>query len=268
MRNQSLPRIAVGIFLALLPVGDVVARPTAPNPEQLVERARQVQQSDLELWGELAFARRVERERLDRDDRVVERHRLEFEIAPRGEGRFDETLRFVDGRLASRSEVREHRRAKRFEKRYRTAFSGDASDYEEGDFSLAHFMTRSSYRYGGFEMVDGVRCHRLEFPAEEPGDGGVATRVGAATEGVLWLEVGSLHAIRAESRLVRSVSTWGGLLRIERVEVRMTTLAHGDYRLPSVIEVTSTIVVAGKTQRKRNRFRYSGHRAIVEAGGG
>lgn len=241
--------------------GEAVAGPlAAPDPDALVARAREVQQADLMAWGALVFQRRVERERLDAADRVQERHRLEFEVVPRGDGRFDEELRLVDGRLASRSEVREHRRARRFEKRYRTAYSGDAGDFEKGDFSLTQFMTRPTYRYRGVEVVDGVRCHRLEFPAEAEPDAGVASRVSAATEGILWLETTTLHAIRAESRLVRPVSALAGLLRVERVEVEMTTLSHGAHRLPSVIEVTTTSVIAGKTQRKRNRFRYSGHR--------
>lgn len=239
------------------------------DPAALVSEARRVQQADLAEWGHLAFRRRVFRERLDRRGEPLDVMLLDFWVTPRGGGRFDEVLRGIDGRLPTRTEVREHRRARRFEKRYRTAFVGESEDYDKGDFSLAHFMTRPSYRYGGVETIDGMRCHRLDFPAQGEGGGrGVANRISRATEGTLWLETEGLHAIRAESRLVHPVSAMLGVLEIERVEITMTTQRFGNHRLPREIVVTTTSVLAGRRQHKRNRFFYSHHEAGEPPEGG
>lgn len=250
--------------------GEVAAaRPVAVEPAVLIAQARRVQQEDLAEWGRLAFHRQVFRERLDERDAVVGTTVLDFVVTPRGEGRFSEELQRIDGRIASRGEVREHRRARRFEKRYRTAFVGEASDYDKGDFSLVHFMTRSTYRYGGIESVDGVRCHRLDFAAEPAKEErqGVAQQMSTGTAGTLWLATEGLHAVRAESRLVRPIKAMMGLIDIQRVEIQMTTLAVGPYRLPSEIIVTTTSVLAGRLQIKRNRFLYSDHRKAISAGG-
>lgn len=259
------------MWASLLAAGLPAAAGVAPEDgppadlERLVAEARAVQQSDLRHWGRLAFRREVVRERLDADDRVVDREVLVFFITPGRGGEFDEGLRTIDGRLPTRSEVQAHRRARRFNKRYKTALTGDASDYEEGDFSLGHFMTRSDYTYGGLEMVDGIRCHRLDFAAQPESGGGVASRISAATEGSMWLDVRTLHAVRAESRLTRPVTAMLGLVRIERVDIEMSTLSFGEHRLPAEIVVTSRVAMAGRALRKRNRFLYSDHRGADEA---
>ncbi|MCG8456203.1 MAG: hypothetical protein MI919_07965 [Holophagales bacterium] len=234
----------------------------AVDPASLVGEARRVQQEDLATWSHLEFRRQVLREKLDEHDAVVSTEVLDFLVTPLGDGRFDERLRRLDGRAPSASQVREHRRAQRFEKRYRTAFVGEASEYEKGDFSLAHFMTRPTYRYGGLERVDGILCHRLDFPADTAGidRGGVASRLSAGTAGTLWLETEGLHAIRAESRLVQPISAMMGLVRVQRVNIEMTTLRFGRHRLPREISVTTTTVIAGRALRKRNRFVYGDHR--------
>ena len=259
----------IGIDMWLLPWMTALALagagpPTAVDTAALVTEARRIQQADLAEWARLAFRRRVFRQRLDPNDGALETSLLDFWVTPRGGGRFDEALRQIDGRLPGQTETREHRRARRFEKRYRTAFMGDAGEYEQGDFSLTHFMTRPTYRYRGIEVVDGIRCHRLDFPAQpEAAARGVASRISASTEGTLWLETTGLHAIRAESRLVRPVSAMMGLIQIERVEITVTTLAFGRHRLPREFAGTTTSVLAGRTQRKRNRFLYSGHQEVL-----
>ncbi len=243
-------------------VGTAGAGPAKVDTKSLISEARRVQQTDLAAWGELSFQRQVVRERLDDSDNIIATTLLEFWVIAKGDGRFDEVLRRIDGRLASRSQVREHRRAKRFEKRYRTAFVGEATEYAQGDFSLAHFMTRPTYEYGGIEWVDGRRCHRLDFPAEPASQagGGIASQLSAGTEGTLWLGAVGLHAVRAESRLVRPVSAMMGLVKVERVEIEMATQPMGDHRLPSQIIVTTTSTLGGRRQYKRNRFLYDAHR--------
>lgn len=247
--------------------------PSSPGPHidpaRLIAEARRVQQKDLAAWGRSSFRRQVFRERLDERDTVTSTEVLDFLITPLGQGRFDETLQKIDGRLAGRSEVREHRRAKRFEKRYRTAFVGEAADYGKGDFSLAHFMTRSNYRYGGIEKVAGLRCHRLDFAAEPKARGrqGVAEQLSSGTAGTLWLDAEGLHIVRAESRLERPISAMMGLVDIERVIIQLTTLPFAGHRMPKEIAVTTTSTLAGRRQIKRNRFLYQEHRMAGPSGG-
>lgn len=267
---RCAPAVFLACAAALLSVGSSTTEPF--DPQSLILEARQIQQRDLAAWGTMSFRRQVVRERLDAADQVTETMLLDFLVVAKGDGRFDELLRRIDGRLASRSEVREHRRAKRFEKRYRTAFVGDATEYEQGDFSLAHFMTRPHYNYGGIEVIDGQRCHRLDFSAEPEGQahGGIASQLSAGTEGTLWLDVASLQTVRAESRLVRPISAMMGLVKVERVEIEMVTQPVGEHRLPGQIFVTTTSTLGGRRQYKRNRFLYDAHRssAVVAASGG
>jgi len=201
--------------------------------ERMMDQARQVQMADLEFWSRLTFHRQVIRERLDGEGQVLEREELDFRIRPSPRG-FDEELRLIDGQAPSRRKVREHRAAGRFTERYQTAVSGEDPRYDKGDFSLANLLRRADYLYLGREMIDGIPCHRLDFPAHpEVGGMGVEERMAAATEGSLWLAEGSLHMVRAETRTVRSVAALAGLVKVEGVVIRLETDALGNHRVPA-----------------------------------
>lgn len=224
---------------------------------RMMDQARQVQMADLEFWGRLTFRRQVIRERLDGAGQVLEREELVFRIRPSPRG-FDEELRFIDGQMPTRRQVREHRAAGRFNERYQTAVSGEDPRYDKGDFSLANLLRRSDYLYLGVETIDGIPCHRLRFTAHpEVGGMSVEERMAAATEGSLWLAEGSLHMVRAETRTIRSVAALAGLVKVEEVAILLETDALGKHRVPRLIDVRSDLVIAGKRVHKHNRFRYS-----------
>ncbi len=228
-----------------------------PDVERMLAQARQVQSSDLKYWGRLTFRRQVIRERLDGEGQVLERQELDFHIRPSPRG-FDEELRLIDGQAPTRRQVREHRAAGRFNERYQTAVSGDAPRYDRGDFSLANLLRRPDYLYQRVETVAGIACHRLDFPPHpEVGGMSVEERMAAATEGSLWLAEGSLHLVRAETRTIRTVAALAGIVKVKRVAIRLETVAHGNHRIPRLIDVRSDLVIAGKRIHKRNRFRYS-----------
>lgn len=261
-----MPGLAKILPTLLLWAGPDVAGAPPPELESLVQEARQIQRADLELWARLAFRRQVTRERFDDGGRVIERQELEFRVRPSPQG-FDEELLRIDGRTPTRAEVREHRAAGRFNRRYQMALYGEAPRYDRGDFSLAQLLRRRDYVYGGREEVAGIACHRLDFRAQpEVAGGAVEERMAAATEGSLWLAEESLHTVRTVTRMARPVAVVRGILRVEQVAIRVETAAYGDHRLPSLIEVRSDLVIAGKPVHKRNLFRYSELSAPIAEG--
>jgi hypothetical protein len=257
---------------ALVVVSSLIGATPEPQPEptvsitDMMSEIRRVQQTDLEAWTRFSFTREVVRQRLN-DRREVERSEsLRFEITP-DNGGFDERLIEIDERHAYPSEVREHRRAGRFEKHYRRARAGDAVDEGEG-FSLAWLTRFPEYTFAGAAVIGGRRCHRLDFgpasAAETGGEGGrTEGRFLEVMSGRLCVDPRTLHLVHAQARTSRPVPLSFGLAKILGLEVELkgTPVANGVW-LPREIVVDSHLSILGREVRKRNRFTYSNYRPI------
>ena len=248
---------------------DAAANPASGLKETelsaLLDQARAVQRSDLEAWHQFEFRRRVVRERLAADGSLSKREVLDFILTPLEEG-FLENLHSIDGQSPSTRQISEHRKAARFTTRYREALGGgDGSGQPAEDassYGIRVPLTGRSFHHLGWEMVDGVRCHRLALKEEPPeGKKGIRARIAAAIIGTIWLDVKDVHIVRAELRAAHPVSGAAGLVKLLSLDVLMETrLQVAGVRLPSRIEVRTDLRILGFARRTRNEFTYSGFR--------
>jgi hypothetical protein len=239
---------------------------------ELMSEVRRVQEADLEAWARFSFTREVVRQRLNDQGKIERSESLRFEITP-GNGGFEERLIEIDERHAYPSEVREHRRAGRFEKHYRRARAGHAVDEGEG-FSLAWLTRFPEYTFAGAEVIGGRRCDRLDFgpaSAAEMGDevGRTAGRFLEVMGGRLCVDPRTLHLVHAHARTSRPIPLSFGLAKILELEVELKGMpvANGVW-LPREIVVDTRLSILGRDVRKRNRFTYSDYRPIAARTGG
>jgi hypothetical protein len=261
-RSELRLDLVCTVILAGLLVASPVTGQGAPSEvdlDWLLEEGRRIQREDLQAWGKMAFRRQVTRERLDSQGNVTWTEELDFRVTPTEDG-FDELLTSIDGRVPTPKQVREHRKAARFTKRYQAASAGEMPDYDddsEEEYSLESFMLRPDFIYGGIEEIDGRPCHRLDYEATPDSGGGMEQRVLAATERSIWLETEGLHVLRLESRIVRPISGAMGMAKVHLLNMRIDAGYHGDDWLPTLMEVRSDVRVVFKTLHKRNTFRYT-----------
>jgi hypothetical protein len=256
-RDLSWLAILAALFLVSPATGEDAG--AEMDLDRLLEKGQRVQREDVLAWGKMSFRRQVTREKLNSQGEVTWTQELDFRVTPTDDG-FDELLTGIDGRAPTDKEIREHRKAARFTKRYRAAAAGEMPDYNEDseeEYSLESFMLRPGFIYRGVETVDGQPCHRLDYEARPDSGGGMEQRVLAATERTVWLETEGLHVVRLESRIVRSISGAMGMAKVLRLDMRIDAGYHGDNWLPRSIEVRSDVRVVFKTLHKRNLFRYT-----------
>ena len=245
---------AATVLLAVVPVG---AQETIDAAET-IERAAAQELEDVGGWYGYAFVRRVVRESYDPAGAVTEREVLIFRCIPAG-NRFDELLIERDGQVPTERDVAEHRDAARFSRHLRMALTGSTDPERHESFTaILTGLELHEWRYRGLDDVGGRRCHRFEMlPSPEPRRAPLEVRLAAAQVGTVWLEVGTLHIVRAEITLDRKVSAYG-LVRIEKLAI---TSVHGPVPeggwLPQEIEVVSEVKVPLKRMRKRNYYEYS-----------
>jgi hypothetical protein len=183
---------------------------------------------------------------------------MEFDLTPDADG-FDERLVRIDGRDPTPGEVKEQGRARPFTRHYQTLQSGEDAKDQESAFTLATLLHRSSYRYAGQEMVDGVTCHRLDFSPGDPGGGdGIVGKVIEAMGGSLWLTVDGLHLFRARASSIRPVSIAIGLAKIYDVEIVFDAMqvAPG-VALPARVEMIFWARAFLYSKHRRQVFTYS-----------
>jgi len=254
--------------LAWLPSA-VLGQGSAEGVGDLMKEIRITQRADFEAWARFSFDRHVVRQRMDGEGTITRTQVLEFEVTASPAG-FDEELMRIDGRKPFSSEVREHRRARRFAKHYGQVRSGQEVDQQQG-FSLAWLVQFPNYRLIGLETIEGVECYRLDF---EPGIAGssaaavtrVPSRFVEAMAGSLWIARRSHHLVRAQVKTLQPVRLSFGVARIVSLEVALEAAPVAENTwLPERISVRSHLSILGRDVRKQNVFSYSRFRA--EMGG-
>jgi hypothetical protein len=225
---------------------------------ELIARAAEQEIEDVGAWYDYVFRRRVVRETFDANGTVIDREILMFQCTPRGDA-FDEVLLVHDGRKPSPREVRKNVEAARFSKHLKMALAGSADPSSDESFTaLLTGLQLHDWRDHGLEEVRGRLCHRLEMlSSPEPEDATLEERLVAAQVGTLWIEVDTLHIVRARISLGRPVTAYG-VVRIEKLEI-ISELGPvpGNGWLPHEIDMVSVVKVPLKRLRKRNYYRYS-----------
>jgi hypothetical protein len=253
--------VAIAMVLVAIAVVPTSRAPLAADSLDVastLERSKATLAADLAAWGKLSFRRQVTRQRFDADWDESWRQELDMQVTPEGEG-FDEELRAIDGRSPTEREIKEHRKAGRFEKHYRLVQERKIENPFGEDLPLLPAIYSHEYRYVGEQTVEGTRCHRLVFDAVKEVKGApTRERLLSAMKGSLCLSVDGLHAIEFETETTRVVSS--GLLKSRRMALRLEFTPVEDHWVPRLIRLDTDANVTGKNIRKRNTFRYSGFR--------
>lgn len=229
-----------------------------PDVEALMKKAREVQVADTAAWATFRFRREALREELDESGAVVSTELLVSRITP-VPGGFDEELLEIDGRKPTPREVESHRHAGPFQKHYHTMLAGDREEGGGEGYSLGDLLRMSDYRYGAEEMVDGIRCHRLEFaPDPEKKGSGLAGRFANAMAGTLWITVEGLHLFRARARTLQPISIALSLAKVHELSLEMGSGPEdGGVWLARRIALETHSRVLFKTTWRRIHYRYS-----------
>ena len=242
---------------SLVAAGSAQAQETV-DPADLIVRAAEQELEDVGGWFDYGFRRRVVRESFDADGEVTERQELVFRCTPQGEG-FDELLIELDGVPPSEREVQKNREAARFTRHLKMALAGSSDpDSHESFTAMLTGLEKHEWRHRGMETVEGRQCHRFEMlPSPEPNGASLEERLAAAQVGTIWLEVDTLHIVRAEIALSRAVTAYT-VIRLEKLAI---TSVHGPVPgggwLPREIDVVSEVKVPFRRMRKRNYYQYS-----------
>jgi hypothetical protein len=220
--------------------------------------AKRVQQSDIQAWARFSFHRIAERCYLDAKGAVLETRKVTLRVTP-VKGGFEEELVTIDGRAPSSIEKATHRRKGAFARNYSALISRKDENGRESGITLRHLLSASSYRYGGVEVLNGVKCHRLDFgpgPARRGGD--MAERFLEAMTGNLWITVDGLHLFRATARTTRHVTVLSWVATIQEMEMRFESapVAPGIW-LPSKLIVKADARVVWKEVRRSDTYVYS-----------
>lgn len=233
-----------------------------PDPAALAREAQRVQRADVLAWRRYRFHRVEKVEELTQEGSVSETEVMEYEITPL-QNVFDERLLRLDGREPTDKEVRDARHEASFQKHYETLLEG-AEEEGSGGYSVMALLKLSGYSYAGEETIQGVPCHRLDFSASEPPDGGdLAARIAAAMQGTLWLSVNGLHLVRARADSAREVGAAIGLFRMHALSFSVDAEPVApDVWLPTevMVETRMRLVVVGV--RRRRTFVYSDYAPV------
>ena len=224
----------------------------------LIERARSSLSRSLEDWGKRSFERRVLRERLDGNGRTTWSAGYVFRVMPSGKG-FDEELIEIDGRPPTSSEIRKHRRAKRFARHYEDASSARLGNPLGADLPLAPLLFDQQHFVVGRETLGGVECVRLGFEARPAVRGFDAeVRLKRSLKGSLCITPNEGELIEGRVETERPVGQ--GVYKVESMVLEYDSLAFEESRLPARFEVRSVIRVGPRWLRKHNRYEYDAYR--------
>ncbi len=209
-------------------------------------------------WGEHAFERHVLRQKMNEEGVVEWKQEMRFQVTPTAEG-FDETLLEIDGRRPTEAEVKEHRKAGRFEKRYEDSTEMVLENPFGPDLAVLVLLYDQPHEYVGVEDLDGIACHRIRWQArEEPSKLPAQEKLKYAMKGTLCISTETSDLIHADMETTRDVKQ--GPVKMTKVRIAFNARPVGDVYLPSKIEMVSHVKIALKRFRTHNIYRFTDYR--------
>ena len=238
--------------------GAAVAQET-PDIDNLLAVAMETGGSESRgAWGEHAFQRHVLRQKMDEEGVVEWKQQMRFQVTPTPEG-FDETLLEMDGRKPTEAEVKEHREAARFGKRYGQSTELVLENPFGPDLAILPLLYDQVHEYVGVEDLDGIACHRIRWQAREaPSKLPVQEKLKYAMKGTFCISTETSEMVHADMETIREVKQ--GPVKMDKVRISFSARPFGDVYLPSKIEMVSRVRIPGTRFRTHNIYRFTDYR--------
>lgn len=252
MRLKTALIAMVCVFTGGLVIGE------PPDAETVAKEVDRAWAADVTSWADYAFQRKVIRQTFDKKGKEKAHLELVFKVTPMGDG-FDEELIEIEQRPPDKGEVKEHRKAARFEKHYRQAGDLELNNPVGEDLALMDLIQSQDHRFVGEDVVDGVPCYRTRFDArEEPSGLTTRERLNYAVAGTACFSKKGFHLVVFEMKTVRAVKTTA--IGFNSLQMTIEGHAVGDAWLPKLVALRSDVVLLGGRMRKGNTYRYTNFR--------